>query len=188
MLKHPLKNPPGEVYAFVHKRLEHQVMGLAIDSITGEPIEAVILPTRQRVMLGLGVGNEEANIHHKYRRRYRHGYEVIWITDAKTDRRLAKFRGEPTVDPESAKPPETRPAHGDIQHPEPAPAIDSDSVQRDITTKLMQAGVDRGRAESSAARSVDKPASPAQVDEATESVRESVQEKPKQPLDMFGGI
>ncbi len=183
-----LKNPPGEVYVFIHKRLENQVMGLAIDSQTGEPIEAVILPTRQRIMLALGVGNEDANIHHKYRRKYRHGYTVTWISDPKTDKRLAKFRGEPTVDAEPASSAKVGATQDTTHRPEQAPVSPPDTMSGDLTASLIKAGIERGTAKDLATRAADKPARDPKVDENKASVGEPAQSKPKEVVDMFGGV
>jgi len=88
-----LKNPPHRIFAYIHSQPAGQVMGVAVDSITGKVIEAVILPTRQRVMLGLGIGDDKAHAHHKYRRKYPRGYQLLWTENPETDERLASLKG-----------------------------------------------------------------------------------------------
>jgi len=80
--------------AYVHSHVEDQVMGVTIDSKTGKTIQAVILPTKQRVMLGLGIGDDKANAHHAYRSIYPDGYVLHWSDDPETDERLAELKGE----------------------------------------------------------------------------------------------
>ena len=182
-----LKNPPGEVYAFIHKRLENQVMGLAIDSQTGDPIEAVILPTRQRVMLALGVGNEDANIHHKYRRKYRHGYTVTWISDSKSDPRLAKFRGEPEVSSKAGDP--SQPRLPSAEHPATPPErVSVPAGEPNATVELMRAGMEQGRAKELPTQETSPTTPQPQIDKDNASKQEPTQGKPKEVVDMFGGV
>jgi len=92
MVEFPLTNPPTRLFAYVNSHPNDQVMGVVMDGRTGKVIEATILPTKQRVMLGLGVGNDTAHAHHHYRRLYPHGYRLIWTDDPNTDVRLEKLK------------------------------------------------------------------------------------------------
>lgn len=77
-----LKLPAKRIFAYQHSHPGDQIMGVAIDAITGKILEAVILPTKQRVMLGLGIGNTDAQAHVTYRRfGGKQGYDLIWIED-----------------------------------------------------------------------------------------------------------
>ncbi len=88
-----MKNPPHRIFAYIHSRPAGQVMGVAIDGRSGKVIEAVILPNKQRVMLGLGIGDERAHAHHKYRRRFPKGYRLLWTDNPETDERLDAVKG-----------------------------------------------------------------------------------------------
>lgn len=93
MVEFPLAHPPTRLFAYVNSYPNDQVMGIVIDGRTGKVLETLILPTKQRVMLGLGVANDNAHAHHMYRRLYPHGYRLIWTDDPKTDIRLENLKG-----------------------------------------------------------------------------------------------
>lgn len=78
-------NPPDKIYAFItavlpprHRKEKQAILGTALHVRTGAYLETVILPTRQRVMLALGVGDENAHAHHKYRQATRNNYVLLW--------------------------------------------------------------------------------------------------------------
>lgn len=185
-----LKNPPSKIFAFVHQLVKDQVMGMAITE-KGTPIEAVILPTKQRVMLALGIGEDKANIHHTYRRLHPNGYDLIWIDDAKTDPRLARFRGEQGEASQAQEASSARHEPLPAERTGSPPKSPGESV--DPTVALMQAGIATERRRGQEAKAgAESPAPGAagqpQVEEDKASVREPVQSKPKKALDMFGGI
>ena len=86
---HHLKNPPKRIFAYMHSEPGNSLMGVAISAATGKILEAVILPTKQRVMLGLGIGNDTSQAHVTYRRYGgKCGYELLWIEDPENDIRM----------------------------------------------------------------------------------------------------
>ncbi len=90
---YPLKYPPKIIFAYKHSTPNHQIMGVAICAETGKIIQAAILPTKQRVMLALGIGNEDAHAHNYYRMfGGKHGYKLIWIDNPETDPRTARIK------------------------------------------------------------------------------------------------
>ena len=92
MVEFPLTHPPTRLFAYVNSHPNDQVMGVVMDGRTGKIVEATILPTKQRVMLGLGVGNDKAHAHHTYRRLYPRGYRLIWTDDPAEDKRLESLK------------------------------------------------------------------------------------------------
>lgn len=180
-----LKNPPSNIYAFVYRRVKDQVMGMAVTE-KGIPIEAVILPTRQRVMLALGVGDDKSNIHHKYRRLHPNGYELIWVRDSKTDPRLARFRGESEDTPGHEA--EIHSGRESIPDERAGTPPESSREPIDPTVALMQAGMERGRPSKSDARIPNKPDLQPQIDENNTGGREHTQSKPEKAADFFGEV
>lgn len=92
MVEFPLTHPPTRLFAYVNSYPKGQVMGVVMDERTGRIIETLILPTKQRVMLGLGIADDNAHAHHTYRRLYPHGYRLIWTDDPNADKRLDKIK------------------------------------------------------------------------------------------------
>lgn len=94
---YPLTYPPKVIFAYKHSTPGNEIMGVAIDAETGDIIQAAILPTKQRVMLALGIGNEDAHAHNYYRVfGGKHGYKLIWIENPDTDPRTARLKGKLT--------------------------------------------------------------------------------------------
>ncbi len=92
---YPLKYPPKIIFAYKHSTPNHQIMGVAIDAETGKILQAAILPTKQRVMLALGIGNDDAHAHNYYRMfGGKHGYKLVWIENPDTDPRTARLKGK----------------------------------------------------------------------------------------------
>lgn len=178
MVEFPLKNPPTRLFAYVNSHPADQVMGVVIDGRTGKTIEATILPTRQRVMLGLGIGNDTAHAHHHYRRLYPHGYRLIWTDDPETDVRLEKLKhrlekgsgelrdaGIVVSEADAVRDP------GHVQ--EAAATLDQTGS---LTTQLVRGGVEKAKAIADTSRAatdsnsrVHQPEQPAPSDADTES-------------------
>lgn len=138
-----LKNPPRRLFAYINSHPDDQVMGVTIDGKTGQTIQAVILPTRQRVMLGLGIGNDDANAHHTYRQKYPSGYTLLWTDNPDTDPRLAGLKGRLE---ESADANRKQAPHAEGTAP-PPPQREPDAVEThspigELTTKLVRAGAE----------------------------------------------
>ncbi len=92
---YPLTYPPKLIFAYKHSTPGNEIMGVAIDAETGAILQAAILPTKQRVMLALGIGNEDAHAHNYYRVfGGKHGYKLIWIDNPDTDPRTASLKGK----------------------------------------------------------------------------------------------
>ena len=87
-----LAEPPSRIAAFISGRPMKQIMGVAIDADTGDHLQAVILPTKQRVMLALGIGDKKAHAHNIYRQKYPKGYTLFWTDDPEHDPRLARAK------------------------------------------------------------------------------------------------
>lgn len=79
---------PGQIYAFCEPAPQKRVMGLAVDAATLKALEYCFLPTRQRAMLALGIGDDRSHAHRKYRQAYPKGYQLHWISDPRNDPRL----------------------------------------------------------------------------------------------------
>lgn len=146
-----LKNPPRRLYAYIHSHPNGQLMGVTMDGQTGKPIDTCILPTKQRVMLGLGIGNDNAHAHAKYRQLYPQGYKLIWSDDPETDRATQGLKERLLAQANDAersnKPTSERrhiPSHQDVSG-----AL---SAAGQLTAKLVRAGAE------SAARKVSSPA------------------------------
>ena len=139
-----MRKSKRRLFAYVHSHPNNQVMGVTIDGTTGKTIEATILPTKQRVMLALGVGNELAHVHNKYRQKYgTSGYTLSWIDDPGTDERLASLREDLQTSTRDLR------EHG-VHAKEPAEprsnTKDAASPKRDtgqITTELMRSGAEQ---------------------------------------------
>lgn len=156
MVEFPLTHPPTRLFAYVNSYPNDQVMGIVIDGRTGKVLETLILPTKQRVMLGLGIANDNAHAHHMYRRLYPHGYRLIWTDDPKEDIRLSRLKheleesaGELRRDGANAPRPETiigqRKADHEVDNPLPQ--------TRQLTADIMRGGVEK--AKSTARRTTD---------------------------------
>lgn len=88
-----LTNPPHHIYAYIlAKNLPNRnLLGVAIDTRTGKTLESVVLPTRQRIMLALGVGNDNSHAHHKYRRITGNNYTLTWTDDPQSEPALVEM-------------------------------------------------------------------------------------------------
>ena len=128
-MRGPIVPQPKTIYCFVSARPGEQFMAVAVEADTWKTLEATILPTKQRAMLALGFGNDDAHSHHTYRRAAPQGYDLVWIDDPTTDERLAGMRGEV-----QAAEPDDEPDI--VREPEDAPLGDTDEV----TAALVRAG------------------------------------------------
>lgn len=88
-----LANPPHHIYAYILSRtLKNKMqLGIAMDTRTGKMLESVVLPTRQRIMLALGIGNEEAQAHATYRRATRNNYVLHWTDKPEEEQALIEM-------------------------------------------------------------------------------------------------
>ncbi len=191
MVEFPLTNPPTRLFAYVNSHPDDQVMGVVIDGRTGKTIEATILPTRQRVMLGLGIGNDTAHAHHHYRRLYPHGYRLIWTDDPHTDERLGhlKLRLE-----KGAR--ELRDINVNVKESEalrrtPAADVKVDATldqTGQLTTELVRGGVEKAKAiadtSRAAADSNSRPPQPEQPAPSTTDTKSG--DTPHTPPDLGG--
>ena len=148
MVEFPLKNPPTRLFAYVNSHPADQVMGVVIDGRTGKTIEATILPTKQRVMLGLGIGNDTAHAHHHYRRLYPHGYRLIWTDDPNTDERLSGLKGRLEKASGELRAVGVNATESEVQRPSTdQQAVDSTLAPTgQLTAELVRGGVEKAKA------------------------------------------
>lgn len=148
MVEFPLTNPPTRLFAYVNSHPADQVMGVVIDGRTGKTIEATILPTKQRVMLGLGVGNDQAHAHHHYRRLYPHGYRLIWTDDPHTDVRLAGLKGRLEKGAGELQETGTIVSESEVMAATPQPTLEVDPAlpqTGQLTADLIRGGVEKAK-------------------------------------------
>lgn len=170
MVEFPLTHPPTRLFAYVNSHPNDQVMGIVIDGRTGKVLETLILPTKQRVMLGLGIANDNAHAHHMYRRLYPHGYRLIWTDDPKTDIRLGRLKaqleesaGELRRDGANTPRPETISGQRSAAH-----EVDSPLPQTgQLTADIMRGGVEKAKSRTDASRAAASSSSPPVVSEHT---------------------
>ena len=149
-----LKNPPTRLFAYVNSYPNEQVMGVTIDGNTGRTIQAVILPTKQRVMLGLGIGNDDANAHHTYRQEYPGGYHLFWSDDPDTDPRLARLRERLEQSVRELRKNEVHVTESQAQSGLPATQEADGALVPvgELTTQLMRAGAEGAKSSDRDAR------------------------------------
>ena len=137
-MEFPLTNPPTRLFAYINSYPDNKV------------IEATILPTKQRVMLGLGVGDEKSHAHHKYRRLYPHGYRLIWTDDPGTDVRLSGLKTKIEKGARELRDNGVIVTESDALHAsQPTQDIDAPlDTTRQLTTDLMREGVEKAKSAS----------------------------------------
>ena len=144
-----MKKSKRKLFAYIHSHVKDQVMGVTIDGKTGATIQAVILPTKQRVMLGLGIGDDKAHAHHTYRGIYGEDrYTLEWSDDPETDERLADLRERLA---ESARKLHEPASELPKRASEPSQSLDKESSEPledtgQITTDLMRKGLEAAKA------------------------------------------
>lgn len=136
---HHLKNPPKKIFAYMHSAPGNSLMGVAISAISGKILEAVILPTKQRVMLGLGIGNDTAQAHATYRRHGgRHGYQLIWIEDPEEDPRMNPLKMKKLQERQGQAPQENEAKPQENEAPRPIEKTIEIDLESELTAQLIK--------------------------------------------------
>lgn len=135
-----LKNPPHEIYAYILGRPNNMLMGVAVDTHTGRNLEAVILPTKQRVMLALGIGDDTAQAHHKYRQATNNNYTLTWTDDPESEEALQRMSEKLKRVSRGVQKAIREPTPSPKQEPEPAKTEEpthAEETSEDITRELV---------------------------------------------------
>lgn len=147
------------LYAYVHSHPQNQVMGVTIDGSTGKTIQAVILPTRQRVMLGLGVGDDKTHAHSIYRQLYPGGYVLRWSDDPYTDPRMEDLQKHLAERPRKLREADVHVTEDDAQEPaeRSQESVGSFAPTGQLTTELVRRGAEAAKPSTSRPTSPEPP-------------------------------